>query len=184
MKHFTSINNSEIVDLLKAGAIGVLRTDTLYGVVADAKNETAVQRVYKLKERSEHKSPIVLISSKAQVFDEVPAEITTLLEDVWPGPVSVIIPSSKAPLWIRRGNDSVAYRLPNNLDLQQLIGQTGPLIAPSANPEGKPPAMTIAEAEAYFGDGVDFYVDGGAVTNASPSQLLLVGNNGGVTRLR
>ena len=184
MKHFTSINNLEVVNLLKAGAIGILRTDTLYGVVADAKNEAAVQRVYKLKERSEHKSPIVLISNKAQVFDDVPSNITKLLEDVWPGPVSVIIPSSKAPLWIRRDNDSVAYRLPNNTDLQQLIAQTGALIAPSANPEGKPPAMSVAEAKVYFGDDVDFYIDGGVVSDASASQLLLVGNNGGVTRLR
>lgn len=184
MKYFTSINHPEIVNLLKAGAIGVLRTDTLYGVVASAANEAAVQRVYELKERSEHKSPIVLISNKSQVFDEVPAEVDALLVDVWPGPVSVIIPSSKAPLWVRRGNDSVAYRLPNSDELQQLVNQTGPLIAPSANPEGEQPAMSIDEAKNYFGDDVDFYVDGGEVTNASPSQLLLVGNDGGVTRLR
>ena len=184
MKHFTSINTPEIADLLKAGAIGILRTDTLYGVVADATNEAAVRRVYELKERSEHKSPIVLISSEDQVFDEVSPGITALLGDVWPGPVSVIIPSSHAPLWIRRDNDSVAYRLPNNEDLQQLISQTGPLIAPSANREGEQPATTIDEAKNYFGDAVDFYVDGGEVIDVSPSQLLLIGNSGRVTRLR
>lgn len=184
MKYFTSINNPDVTALLKAGAIGVLRTDTLYGVVARADNEPAVQRVYELKDRSEHKSPIVLISEKDQVFDSVPREINTLLDDVWPGPVSVIIPSMKAPIWIRRGNDSVAYRLPNSNELRQLVSQTGPLIAPSANPEGEPPAMTVQEAKGYFGDNVDFYVDSGQVIDNSPSQLLLVGNNGGVTRLR
>lgn len=184
MKHFTSLNNPEIVNLLKAGAIGVLRTDTLYGVVADANNEAAVQRVYKLKERSEHKSPIVLVSSKNQLFDDVSPEITSLLADIWPGPVSVIIPSTEAPLWIRRDNDSVAYRLPNSEELQQLVAQTGPLIAPSANLEGEQPAMTISKAVEYFGDQVDFYVDGGEVIDPHPSQLLLVASNGGVTRLR
>ena len=184
MKYFTSLSSHEIVDLLQAGAIGVLRTDTLYGVVAKADNEHAVQRVYNLKNRNEQKSPIMLISSKHQVYDNVLPEIDALLTKVWPGPVSVIIPSTQAPLWIRRNNDSVAYRLPNNTDLQRLVHQTGPLIAPSANPEGKPPALSIEDAKDYFGDNVDFYVDGGIVTDAIPSQLLLVGNNGGITRLR
>lgn len=184
MKLFTSVNHPEVAALLKAGSIGVIRTDTLYGVVADAQNEAAVQRVYALKDRSEHKSPIVLINAKKQLFDEVPKEISELLNNVWPGPVSVIIPSSRAPLWIRRGNDSVAYRLPNNEQLQQLLAVTGPLIAPSANPEGQPPAMSIDEAKNYFGYSVDFYVENGVVTDDTPSQLLLVGNNAEVTRLR
>lgn len=184
MKNFTTVTDPEIITLLKAGAIGVLRTDTLYGVVASADNEAAVQRVYGLKSRDEQKSPIVLISDKTQVYDDVLPHIETLLADVWPGPVSVIIPSINAPLWIRRNNDSVAYRMPRNTSLQQLVQQTGPLIAPSANPEGQPPAMSINEAKNYFGDKVDFYVDGGVVTDASPSQLLLIGANGEVTRLR
>ena len=167
-----------------AGGIGVLRTDTLYGVVAKASDEIAVKRVYDLKERAEHKSPIVLISSQTQIVDTVSPTLKTKLNEAWPGPVSVIIPSSQAPLWIRRGNESVAYRLPNNEGLRQLIEQTGPLIAPSANPEGLAPAMNIEEAESYFGDNVDFYVDGGIVTEALPSQLLKITNNGEVTRLR
>jgi len=184
MQYFTSIDSPEIVDLLNAGSIGVLRTDTLYGVVARADSEQAVRRVYELKDRSEHKSPIVLVSSRTQLFDQTDSQVNALLDKVWPGPVSVIVPSALAPLWIRRDNDSVAYRLPGNQSLQRLIEQTGPLIAPSANPEGKQPAMTIKEVYEYFGDEVDFYVDGGQVTDTNPSQLLLVGNNGGVTRLR
>jgi L-threonylcarbamoyladenylate synthase len=184
MKRFTSVNNPEVVQLLRAGGIGVLRTDTLYGVVASASNEAAVRRVFELKGRSENKSPIVLISENKQLFDPIHRTIEAVLGKVWPGPVSVIIPSKRAPLWIRRGNDSVAYRLPNNNDLRALIEQTGPLIAPSANPQGEVPAMTSDEAYKYFGDQVDFYVDGGQVTDSSPSQLLLIGDNGKVTRLR
>ena len=184
MKHFISVNDPEIVRLLNEGGIGILRTDTLYGVVAKASDESAVQRVYELKERAEHKSPIVLIGNQTQIVDMVSPTLEARLGEVWPGPVSVIIPSTQAPLWIRRGNASVAYRLPNNDELRRLIEQTGPLIAPSANPEGLVPAMNIEQAEAYFGDNVDFYIDGGMVTEAAPSQLIRISNDGEVNRLR
>lgn len=183
-QHFSTISDPAVAELLKGGAIGILRTDTLYGVVAAAGNEQAVGRVYAAKERSEHKSPIVLISSVDELFDTPSEHVKALCADVWPGPVSVIIDSEDAPVWIRRGNDSVAYRLPNDPSLLALLEHTGPLIAPSANPEGSPPAMTIEQAEEYFGDSVDFYVDGGAVTLAQPSQLLRVTEDGSVERLR
>jgi len=61
---------------------------------------------------------------------------------------------------------------------------TGPLIAPSANPEGQTPASTINDAVAYFGDAVDFYVDGGTVTNNEPSKLIRFLKNGAVEVLR
>jgi len=137
-----------------------------------------------LKGRDDDKSPIVLIDGFDQLYDQPFDETNAFLEAVWPGPVSVILPSSRAPLWIRRGNDSVAYRMPDNEDLRQLVRRCGPLVAPSANPQGMNPALDPAEAEAYFGEAVDFYVDGGQVKDASPSQLVRIGNDGSVTRLR
>lgn len=184
MNVFTTVTDPEIVRRLQAGGIGVLRTDTLYGVVARADDEAAVERIYALKGRDDTKSPIVLIASLGQLYDQPDEPATELLADVWPGKVSVILDSHRAPAWITRGNDSVAYRLPAHDDLRDLITQTGPLIAPSANPQGERPAMTIKQAEAYFGDGVDFYIDEGTVTDDTPSQLLHVGADGEVERLR
>lgn len=185
MKYFTSVNHPEVARLLGLGAVGILRTDTLYGIVAKADNERAVERVFDIKGRSEHKSPIVLISSHSQLYDTPSAELEHTLQDVWPGSVSVIIPSTNAPLWIQRGNNSVAYRLPNQPSLEELVALTGPLIAPSANPQGLPPARSIDEAEAYFGSRIDFYVDGGVVAaDAPPSQLLKVHSNHEIERLR
>jgi L-threonylcarbamoyladenylate synthase len=184
MDVFTTVTDPEIVRRLQAGGIGVLRTDTLYGVVARADDEMAVERVYALKGRDDAKSPIVLISSLSQLYDQPDEPASELLADVWPGKVSIILDSRKAPTWITRGNDSVAYRLPARDDLRDLISQTGPLIAPSANPQGERPAMTIRQAEAYFGDEVDFYVDEGTVTDETPSQLLHLSADGEVERLR
>lgn len=182
--HLNSISDPKVAELLIGGAIGIIKTDTLYGLVALANNERAVNRVYAVKERSEHKSPIVLISSIADLFDAPTESVQSVCASVWPGPVSVILDSENAPIWIRRGNDSVAYRLPNTAELQTLLANTGPLIAPSANPEGKTPAKTIAEAEQYFGAQVDFYVDSGETESTHPSQLLRTTSDGTVERLR
>lgn len=184
MTVFTSVNDPEITRILMAGGIGVLRTDTLYGIVALASSEAAVRRIYELKGRDDHKSPIVLIDSIDQIHDRLSEPHRSYVETVWPGPVSVIVPSRLAPTWLRRGNDSVAYRMPQADDLRGLIRTTGPLIAPSANPQGMQPAMNIREARYYFGDKVDFYVDGGQVDDPQPSRLLRLEPDGEVTRLR
>ncbi|HRJ06019.1 MAG TPA: L-threonylcarbamoyladenylate synthase [Candidatus Saccharibacteria bacterium] len=184
MKRFTTVNSSDVIDLLRSGAVGILRTDTLYGIVCRADNQAAVERIYRLKDRSEHKSPIVLVASVDQLFDVPSEKAAELLKSVWPGPVSVILPSNAAPKWLRRENDSIAYRLPAVEPLLNLILQTGPLIAPSANPEGQVPAMTVDEAYDYFGESVDFYVDGGFVEDNTPSKLIRVNENGDTERIR
>lgn len=184
MKVFGSVVDQELVDRLKSGAVGVLRTDTLYGIVAAAGNEAAVERVYELKGRDGNKSPIVLVHGQTDLFDTPTNATEDYLSEVWPGPVSVILPSSNAPDWITRGNGSVAYRLPADQSLHWLLERTGPLIAPSANPQGDPPATSLDQALGYFGYGVDFYVDGGTVQNMSPSRLMRLHNNGTAERLR
>ncbi len=184
MKVFTDSNDPEVVKTLQHGGVVILRTDTLYGVLARADDDAAVSKVYALKDRDEKKSPIVLISSTDQLFDEPTDLVKQMIAQVWPGKVSVIMPSVHAPVWIRRENNSVAYRLPADKALRELIAKTGPLIAPSANPEGCEPAMSVEEAFDYFGEGVDAYVDGGNVYDDTPSQLLLVRDDGTVERLR
>jgi len=165
------IDSPKLVEMLRAGAIGVLRTDTLYGIVALATNESAVERVYAVKNRTSTKSPIVLIADQSQMFEPAPATLKDVLGELWPGPNSVIIPSTDAPEWITRGNGSVAYRQPDSSRLLRLLAATGPLVAPSANPEGQPPAKSWGEAQGYFGDTVDFYVDGGVVMEDAPSRI-------------
>lgn len=184
MIEVSNINDPQLVSLLCSGGVGVLRTDTLYGLVARADDEAAVARVYRRKGRDEAKSPIVLISDVSQLYDVFPTQHGALARDEWPARTTVIIPSRDAPVWIRRGNASVAYRLPADDRLRTLLDQTGPLVAPSANPEGLPPAASIAQAKAYFGESVDFYSDGGTVTDNTPSTIIRIDAQGKLERLR
>lgn len=171
-------------DRLKAGQIGVVRTDTLYGVVAPAYNAAAVERIYQAKGRTPSKPPIVLIASPAQMFDHYQPETLAHSSELWPGKNSIILPSAHGPEWITRGTGSVAYRIPADESLRVMLEKSGPLVAPSANPEGERPAMTIQEAYDYFGNIIDFYVDGGQVTDMTPSKLWRLHPNGELERLR
>lgn len=184
MRIFTDLAHPDIVRLLSDGAIGIVRTDTLYGIIAVAHDEMAVERVFAAKGRSPEKSPIVLIADRGQMDTDVTAGQSRALDGLWPGKVSVILETASAPSWLERGNKSVAYRMPDTIELLALLVQTGPVIAPSANPEGEPPAMTIDQAINYFGEAVDFYVDSGTVTDDTPSQLIRLNSDGNWERLR
>ena len=171
---------------LKAGGVGVLATDTVYGLVARAFDRIAVERVYALKGRASTKPCIILISdiSDLKQFGVVVGdERERILARFWPGPVSMVLPVSDAPEYLHRGTQTLAFRLPNDERLLALLKETGPLIAPSANPEGAPPATTIIEAKNYFGDAVDFYDDAGERAGA-PSTLISLDEDNAILVLR
>lgn len=172
MPRIRSEFDDELIAVLSRGGVAVIRTDTLYGLVASADNSLAVEKIYRLKHRDQAKSPIVLIADMSQLYEAPTPDTLDTLRLMWPGPYSIILPSERAPAWLRRDNYSVAYRVPAVDELRALLLRTGPLIAPSANPEGLAPAMSIEEAVEYFGEAVDLYVDGGLVTDARPSTLL------------
>jgi L-threonylcarbamoyladenylate synthase len=182
----------EAAQTLKTGGVGVIPTDTLYGIVASAMNPEAVERLYKLRRRTPSKPSIILISSIADLkkFSVVlNAYSKKFLARYWPGKVSIVLPIVSADLrgrnadlrarlkplkkfrYLHRGTNSLAFRVPGSAKLRAFLKKTGPLIAPSANIEGKPPAKTIVEAKEYFGDEADFYINAGR-KDSKPSTLV------------
>ncbi len=177
--NFKSLNSQKLSELIKAGGVGVLPTDTLYGIVGQALNKAAVERIYKVKGRSPEKPFIILISSfdDLEKFSiELDAKTEEVLKKSWPGQVSVILPCpDKGFEYLHRGTDSLAFRFPNYPELQKLINETGPLAAPSANPEGEVPSVTVRDAKKYFGNQVDYYVDVGPLEGKA-STLIRIKN--------
>lgn len=166
-----------VIESLNNEEVGILPTDTLYGLVADAFSEAAVERVYRLKQRSRNKPTIVLISSVDDLEDfevELTEKHEQLLEELWPGKVSIILPCPHDEFsHIHRGKDTIAFRQPAKDDLREVLRKVGPLVAPSANPAGKEPAYTVEQAKHYFGGEVDFYIDQGEL-KSKPSTLIKV----------
>lgn len=186
-------SSKEIIKILKNNGVGVLPTDTLYGIVGCALSKKTVERIYEIKGRNKSKPCIVLISSLKDL--EKFGIISTkkqyrIIYDLikknkwWPGKVSVILScKSKKFEYLHRGQKSIAFRFPKNKLLISILKETGPLVAPSANPEGKNPAVTIPEAKKYFNTTVDFYLSGPPKTG-KPSRITSISNDGTVTFLR
>ncbi len=162
--------------ILKHGGLGVIPTDTIYGMVARARDRKAVARLYQLRRETAQKPFIILISSLKDLaaFGVTPnATALAFLKTVWPGKVSVILPCPKASFrYLHLGTKTLAFRMPKLRRLRALLTQTGPLVAPSANLEGKRPAETIQEARTYFGSHVDLYISGGRRLRGAPSTLV------------
>ncbi len=167
----------EAVKILKEGGVGVMPTDTIYGIVCSALSKKSVNEVYHLRKRSPDKPVIVLIGSKLDVrmFGiKLEPKTSNILNRFWPGPVSVILHcESKKFLYLHRGKKAIAFRVPADAALRRFLNKTGPLIAPSANFESEPPAKTTKEAKKYFGNKVGFYIDGGKF-NRNPSKVISI----------
>lgn len=155
----------EAAEMIGKGGIGVVPTDTLYGLVASVSDRGAVERVYRVRGRDRKKPCIVLLSDMSDLgrFGIDPDDVSRVgLARVWPGRVSVVFPC-RDPRWehIHRGTGTIAFRVPAEKDLHGFLIAAGPVIAPSANPAGMPPSTTAEEAERYFGGSADFVVDRG-----------------------
>ena len=165
------------IHILKSGGIGVIPTDTVYGLVGRADNKETVERIYRVRERNVKKPCIVLISSidDLQVFgikmnDTEKAIIES--KALWPGKVSIIFKCADPRFeYLTRGTGSLAFRLSDVLELRNLIQEVRPIVAPSANMEGEPTSSNIDEARKVFGEKVDFYIDGGE-QKGSPSTVV------------
>lgn len=171
---FTSLTDPDLAKLLKNGGVGVLPTDTVYGLACRAADQAAVERLYALKHR-EHKPGTIIAASVQQLVElGLKARYLKAVEAFWPNPLSVVIPCDAALAYLHLGKYSLAVRIPKQPRLTELLAQTGPLLTSSANLSGESPATTLAEAQKYFGDEVDFYADGGNLANQLPSTVIRV----------
>jgi L-threonylcarbamoyladenylate synthase len=172
---FASLLDPKLSNALKDGKVGVIPTDTVYGLVCRAEDKDAVEKLYALKDR--HKKPGTIM---AATIDQLPSigikrSYAKAVEQFWPGAVSVVVPSSDPRFaYLRQNLMTIAVRLPDNKELRKLLSETGPLLTTSANSPGKPPASTLQEAEVYFGAKVDFYTQGGDLTGHKPSTVIRV----------
>ncbi len=180
-------NNENLIDVLKKGGVAVMPTDTIYGIVGQALNRNTVQKIYDFKKRAPEKPCIVLVSdvSDLEKFStNLSGEQKNLLNQYWPGPVSVVVDCFNDDLfYLHRGTNTLAFRVPKSDALKLLITITGPLIVPSANTEGMPVATNIQQAEAYFGENLDLYVDGGEISGKA-SKLLRLNKDSSIEILR
>jgi len=175
-----------VAQQLRDGRLVVLRTDTIYGIVARAGDEQAVRYLQKVRKREPGKAFIVLIADSKMAYGSDADKVRRAYDRFQPTrPTSVVVENSEAPEYLRHRDGSLAYRVPQVAALQELLRQVGPIVAPSANPAGLQFSRSIAEARAYFGDQVAAYVDDGATpADQQPSSVVHVDADGQITQIR
>jgi L-threonylcarbamoyladenylate synthase len=162
----------KVVQVLREGGIVCAPTDTIYGLLADAGNRRAVERLYEFR-RPSGRPFIVLIPEveDALNFDIRMPRLGFPLLSL--GLTVIFQKRTTIPTYLTRWRKSLALRVPiQGTFITKLMRKFGgPLVAPSANPEGMPPARDVKEAMDYFGDEIDLYVRG-AKLEGKPSTIV------------
>ena len=173
-QRFTALDDPELINLIKQGAVGVIPSDTVYGLVCVANNQTAVERLFTVKPR-EHTPGTLLAATIDQLVNlGLSAADIESVKDYWPNSLSIIVAADRNLGYLHMGLDSLAVRIPADAKLRDFLAKVAPIMTTSANLPGEPVAETIEEAVAYFGDSVDFYVDGGALRDRPASTIIKI----------
>ncbi|MFD1957890.1 L-threonylcarbamoyladenylate synthase [Paenibacillus thailandensis] len=158
----------EAADLLRAGGLVAFPTETVYGLGADARNTTAVGRIFAAKGRPSDNPLIVHIADPAQLEGLVyplPPLAEVLMKRFWPGPLTIVlpvVPGAVSPL-VTAGLDTVGVRMPNHPSALRLLRLAGcPVAAPSANVSGRPSPTEARHVLDDLEGRIDGVVDGGA----------------------
>ncbi|MDC0076622.1 L-threonylcarbamoyladenylate synthase [Acidimicrobiaceae bacterium] len=168
----TAISNNEIVGI---------PTETVYGIGVNPTSQTAVNKIFELKERDEDKPLSILISSFYDIHKlGVVSTIPEVVELYWPGPLTIIVETTlefsdgvgtKSP-------NTIGIRVPDNDLAIELLKITGPLAVTSANISGNEDVKSDVDAQNIFGDAIKHYIKGEAL-HGSGSTIIDLREEGG-----
>jgi len=167
---------------LKNGGVVAIPTETVYGLAADATNDSALKKVFEIKQRPADHPLIVHIGDMNQVSDwatTFPEVAIKLAEAFWPGPLTLVLPAQPHVSRVVRGDEpTVALRVPNHPVALALLKQGNlSVAAPSANLFTQLSPTTAAHVEAGLGESIPV-LDGGPCNVGIESTIVSVSANG------
>lgn len=153
-------------DILKSGGLVAIPTETVYGLAANAFDDTAVAKVFRAKNRPSFDPLITHIAESEALLplvSQLPDKAKLLIEGFWPGPLTLVLPKSeKISALVSSDLPTAAFRVPRHPLLHQLLtGLPFPIVAPSANPFGYVSPTSAEHVNAQLGDQIDYILDGG-----------------------
>ncbi len=164
----------EAARALMRGQLVAFPTETVYGIGCNADDERAMARLRQVKRRPPDKPFSIHLGRKEDVeryADHVPPIARKLMDRYWPGPLTIVFPGA--------GGRGVGMRMPSNLIALELLRRTAvPVVAPSANRSGEPPATCAEEVAEALGDELDLILDGGRTRLQEASTVVRVSDAG------
>jgi L-threonylcarbamoyladenylate synthase len=179
MSRIIAVNYSEApqmaAEVLRAGELIVLPTDTVYGV-ASLLEEEAIGRIFAAKKRPLDRAIPVLLADQSevlQVVSEFPEMARRLAEAFWPGPLTMVLPKRDDLPPSLSALPTVGVRVPGYAPSRAIIAAAGGALAvTSANRSDQPPACTIQACIRYLSDAVALYLDGGTCPGGVASTVV------------
>jgi L-threonylcarbamoyladenylate synthase len=166
----------EATRIVGKGGVVAIPTETFYGLGASVTDEGAIRRICRIKGRPEGKPILVLIADRPQLTNlvtEVAPAAKVLMDQFWPGPLTLIMPasSSLSPA-LTGGTGTIGVRQPAHSTLLKLLRRAGPLTGTSANHSGSAPLCAPQDVQASLGSEVDLILDGGTTPGGKPSSVV------------
>jgi len=164
----------EAAKAVAGGALVAFPTETVYGIACRADDPQAVERLKRVKGRPPDKPFSLHIGRKediARCVPNVPAAARKLMDCYWPGPLTIIFPTGDG--------QGLGVRMPSNIVALEFLRRAGvPVIAPSANRSGEPPATDAEQVARALGDDLDVILDGGTCTYGEASTVVRITDEG------
>ncbi len=186
--NYNDIN--QCIDILKTGGIVALPTETVYGLAANARNPSAISKIYALKNRPAF-NPLIVHVHSVDAAKEIAEwnELSVHLSNIFhPGPLTIIRPlreNSGLASAVTAGKDTVAVRIPAHPLIREVIEKSGlALAAPSANPSGRLSPVTAAHVLSGFGENAPPVLDGGTCFQGVESTIVEISEREEITILR
>lgn len=164
------------LQVLRAGGLVCVPTESSYGLAVDAGNEAAIEALHRLKGRPNN-APFALIAGSMEMAKRHtgtwPPAAELLAAEHWPGPLTLVLPPTQGTSVRLLGpSGGVGVRVSScelTRSLSLALGR--PITATSANPSAKPAAQSVQEAQSYFARAVECYIDAGNCSGI-PSTLV------------
>lgn len=171
------VGRAEAIDVLNAGGIVALPTDTVYGIGVALSTPGGIERLFAAKQRPPERGVALLVGSAEQAGEvgRMTPSAKALAEALWPGGLTIVIPQRSTvplPTVLTGGAPTIGLRLPDHATPRALAGAVGPLPVTSANVSGRPEAADAAEIVAQLGDDIDLVLDGGPAPGGPPSTVV------------
>jgi len=168
---------SRAAEIIRAGGLVAVPTETVYGLAGNGLNEAAVRQIYEVKGRPEVKALSLMVPDETAMdryCTDVPPAAHALAAKFWPGPLTIILKSKpEIPEIVRAGGKTVGLRCPDHPKTLQLLREAAvPLAVPSANPSGAPSPKTADRVRDYFDGAIEGIIDGGVCGIGTESTII------------
>ncbi len=156
----------EAIEVIKMGGIIIAPTDTVYGLISDALNEKAVEKIYEIKKRKKSNPCSILVSNKdmlKKVVKKVSFEEEKIIDKFFPGAITLIFEKNEQiPDIVTSGLNTVGIRMPNDKFLLKVIELLGsPIVATSLNLAGEETKTNLDNISKEILNNVDYVIDNG-----------------------